>query len=578
MTWSRRTEIPQPWRETANRPDQYVLVAPRRLAIVCLGLLLGVLAFSGAARAQGALTNGQNHTGTIGLAEESDTWSFTASAGDHITLTVTEVGADTAFVPFIRLINPTGGVVAQNWGTLAAGLSTTAVTGTYTVEVMSNDTRGDATGGYVVRLANAPRVFTVPSGDEGGGLSGQNRSGVIERGDIDQWNCTVVAGVLQTFTITETGGDTAFVPFIRLVGPTGAVIGQNWGATTATITLTPAVAGDYRVLVLSNDAGGDAEGSYMLSAPSCQPSPLPNPRRDTAVDFGQYGLWMRYNQGDATERWQQLDPHNPGAMATGDLDGDGRTDLIVTFPGAGVRVWMNDTEWVQLHALDASEIVTGDLDGDGHDDAVLSLPGVGLQIWYNNTSWTPLHSLTSAGLATGNLDNDVDGRDDLVVNFEGHGVWRYMNNSSWVQLHPLSATDMTTGNVDGSGGDDLVLNFPGYGVWTYFNNNSWSQLHALNSAAITLGNIDGDAAGRKDVIVTFAGYGVWSWMNNANWVRRHPLDARPIASADLDASGREDLLLSFNSYGIWLWMNNVSFTQLHPLVPDGYVTGRFDDH
>ncbi len=525
----------------------------------------------------GALTNGANQAGVIDRGD-LDLWSFPASAGDHLAITVAEVGADTGFVPYLRLISPTGALVAHGWGALAGGVSVAAVTGTYTVIVLSNDAQGDDTGSYILRLAKAPGGFAVPTGDEGGALTNSNRSGVIDRGDIDQWSCTAAAGGLLAITIAETGADTAFVPYIRLIGPTGAFLAHGWGATTGAINVTVPQTGEYRLLVMSNDAGGAGEGAYTLTVPACQSAPVPNPRRDTAVDFGQYGLWMRYNHGDATERWQQLDPRNPSAMATGDLDGNDRTDLVVTFPGAGVRAWMNDTEWVQLHTLDATEIVTGDLDGDGHDDAVFSFPGVGLQIWYNNTSWTPLHPLTSAGLATGNLDNDDGGRDDLIVDFQGYGVWRYMNNATWVQLHPLAATDMKTGDVDGSSGDDLVLNFPGYGVWTYFNNNSWSQLHSLNSAAIALANIDGDVAGRKDVIVTFTGYGVWSWMNNASWVRRHPLDAKPIASADIDASGRDDLLLSFNGYGIWLWMNNVSFTQLHALVPDGYVTGRFDDH
>ena len=66
---------------------------------------------------------------------------------------------------------------------------------------------------------------------------------------------------------------------------------------------------------------------------------------DLAFDFGADGLWLKY----ADTGWQKLDSANPEEMASGDVDGNGQSDLIVDFPGQGVWIWLNDSAWIQLH-------------------------------------------------------------------------------------------------------------------------------------------------------------------------------------------------------------------------------------
>ena len=94
--------------------------------------------------------------------------------------------------------------------------------------------------------------------------------------------------------------------------------------------------------------------------------------RDISLDFGSAGLWTRYNHTS----WTQRHTLSPGAMASGDIDRDGRTNLIATFPGYGVWAWMNNTAWSQLHAADASQIATGDMDGNGRDDVIMVFTGL----------------------------------------------------------------------------------------------------------------------------------------------------------------------------------------------------------
>ena len=54
--------------------------------------------------------------------------------------------------------------------------------------------------------------------------------------------------------------------------------------------------------------------------------------------------------------------------------------------------WMNHGSWLFLNAQSPTHLVTGDLDNNGRDEVVLDFPGAGLWVWRNNTSWAQLHS------------------------------------------------------------------------------------------------------------------------------------------------------------------------------------------
>jgi hypothetical protein len=49
--------------------------------------------------------------------------------------------------------------------------------------------------------------------------------------------------------------------------------------------------------------------------------------------------------------------HDGGVFA--DLVGNGRADVVMNFPGAGIWVWMNNTSWLQLHPLNAEDLSAG---------------------------------------------------------------------------------------------------------------------------------------------------------------------------------------------------------------------------
>jgi hypothetical protein len=114
---------------------------------------------------------------------------------------------------------------------------------------------------------------------------------------------------------------------------------------------------------------------------------------------------------------------NPWLKTVGDVDGDGRTDIVV---GGAIRgglvVYLNRFPAWERQVVDAkpkfsTDGEVADLDGDGRNDIVAITIGPDTLTWYRNTGsgWTPqvlsdktLHDVEVA-------DFDGDGRPDIVA-------------------------------------------------------------------------------------------------------------------------------------------------------------------
>lgn len=233
-----------------------------------------MLAVAGSARAQGPITNGENHAGSISAPGEIDDWTFTAAQGLAISLSIGEVlpvGPDPGFTPWIRLVGPDGSELASSSGALVAQINlTTPLGGSYTVRVASNDPGNDGVGDYLLTLAQVPGTFVVPSGDDGGAMvNGENHAGRIHVGDLDQWTFVASSGDAISVSIGEVfetpGVDPGFTPWIRLLGPTGELIDSSSGALVGQINVAnAAVSGTLTVIVSTNDPGHDGAGLYRL--------------------------------------------------------------------------------------------------------------------------------------------------------------------------------------------------------------------------------------------------------------------------------------------------------------------------
>src|SRR5437667_59304 len=113
-----------------------------------------------------------------------DTWTFTATQGDYIALSVGTVTQTTAhFAPWIRLVSPNGVLLGNSsTQTGASNIAATAPTsGSYTV-IIGSYVGGfyDGTGSYRLTLAQGPGAVEVSTGDEGGPMTnGATNAGSI---------------------------------------------------------------------------------------------------------------------------------------------------------------------------------------------------------------------------------------------------------------------------------------------------------------------------------------------------------------------------------------------------------------
>src|SRR5439155_1442451 len=145
------------------------------------------------------LTNGATHAGTIYLGD-LDQWSFTATQGDYIALSMGEVAPVSAGLrAWIRVVWPTGVLLAtSSAGASAVQVATNApTTGTYTVIVGTNDgfCRNEDTGSYLRTLAQRPRhSFPTRRSSDLDLTNGATHAGTIYLGDLDQWSFTATQG------------------------------------------------------------------------------------------------------------------------------------------------------------------------------------------------------------------------------------------------------------------------------------------------------------------------------------------------------------------------------------------------
>src|SRR5438309_934203 len=209
------------------------------------------------------MTNGATNAGSI-YQGDFDTWTFTATQGDYIALSVGTVTQTTAhFAPWIRLVSPTGVLLGNSsTQTGASNIAATAPTSdTYTV-IIGSYLGGfyDGTGSYLLTLAKGPGAVVVSAGDEGGPMTnGAINAGSIYQGDYaislhDALPIYYIA--LSVGTVTQTTAH--FAPWIRLVSPTGVLLGNSFTQTGASnIAATAPPSGTYTVIV-----GSYLRGSY----------------------------------------------------------------------------------------------------------------------------------------------------------------------------------------------------------------------------------------------------------------------------------------------------------------------------
>lgn len=198
--------------------------------------------------------------------------------------------------------------------------------------------------------------------------------------------------------------------------------------------------------------------------------------------------------------------------AAGDLDGDGVPDLIVGAPNArdsgAVYIIYGSGLTADLELGDAdvilegagsnssagSAVASGDLDGDGKDDLLVGASGgagsvhvvLGSQLGSVSSLADAAYTLTGTGdsdgvgrtVALGDVDGD--GRDDLIV---GGDAERYTNTSTRGTVHVVLASGLASGDLSSSADHTL------------------QETDGKDDFAASLDTLDADGDGRMDILV-----------------------------------------------------------------------------
>ncbi|MEI6823278.1 MAG: FG-GAP-like repeat-containing protein, partial [Bacteroidota bacterium] len=263
-------------------------------------------------------------------------------------------------------------------------------------------------------------------------------------------------------------------------------------------------------------------------------------------------------------------------VSIGDIDGDGKPDLVMANSNSTISVLRNTSTSGNLSFATKVDFATsytpnyvsiGDIDGDGKVDlAVVNADYNTVSVLRNISSGTTVLFETNVNFATGSIprtvsigDIDGDGKADLVVANIGDktvSVFRNISSGTTVLFQTkvdfatgISPFSVSIGDIDGDGKADLaVVNASGGNVSVLRNASTSGNLSfstmvnfatGISPRSVSIGDIDGD--GKPDLVV------VNNNSNTVSVIRQIPPHVQVSATLGNTFGGYATLKTAFDS-------------------------------
>jgi hypothetical protein len=414
---------------------------------------------------------------------------------------------------------------------------------------------------------------------------------------------TVPTGTsFQPITVTTTGGLTAFaaLPFITTFNDPGQFTSDAFS------TRSDIPCGASPQSIFSTDIDGDGKPDLVVATGDGNSMEIYlNTSTNENISFSRAGTWSMPNG------------YYPTAITAGDLDGDGKPDIVVANYGQPKLAIFRNTSTVgnvsvvapsSYQAIGAytTGIVVADCNGDGKPEIVLASAGSSKVSLFLNTSTPGAISVSSTrkdlvlpvGTVPTNVivsDLDGDGKPDLAsVNSNANSVSVFLNTgvtggalsfSTNTDFSVGSAPqDFAVGDLDGDGKPDLAVVNNGDATITLLQNASTpgnpnlirgtdvptGTINPGSPFAIRIADFDGD--GKPDIASINQLDNSVSVHHNISTVGAPAIDANvdystgdlpwAVAIADMDGDGLPDMAIIDNTSSYITLLRNKSSNEV----------------
>ena len=275
------------------------------------------------------------------------------------------------------------------------------------------------------------------------------------------------------------------------------------------------------------------------------------------------------------------------STAIGDLDGDGRPDVLTVNDDETISVFIGKPDGTlgsrrdYLTSGDPAGAAIADLNGDGHADVAVADRGGFATVFLNRGDGTLAAKQDyacgagPASIATGDIDGN-DSPDLVVTNSSSISVLRNNGDGTFhaMEEYPVdkgSPVSVALGDLNGDGKADVVTGDGDRDVSVFLNHGDGTfqtarDYDASGAVSVALGDLNGD--GKLDIATARCGCGVAVLLNAGDGtLRRRRLyavrgtfssaaDPQSIAIADLNGDHRADLVTANSDEHMSLLLNN----------------------